>query len=179
MKLYVVRHCETNYNVAGICNADPAVDVHLTDLGIQQASGLRDQLSSRILDRVFVSELPRTLQTAEIIVGDRGFPIAADKRLNENETGFENQPVTDWLVALERAPDKWNARFNGGESLEDTYARVADFISWLRRQPYESVLIVTHGTLALCIGAVVENRTISEVFRVGTQQGVYRTFDLN
>ena len=37
MKLYCMRHGETDYNRLGLCNDDPAVDVCLTDTGILQA----------------------------------------------------------------------------------------------------------------------------------------------
>jgi broad specificity phosphatase PhoE len=36
MKVYVARHAETNYNILGILNDDPDVDVYLTPKGIEQ-----------------------------------------------------------------------------------------------------------------------------------------------
>ncbi len=41
MKTYFMRHGQTNYNVLGLCNDDPARPVHLTDLGIEQVQPQR------------------------------------------------------------------------------------------------------------------------------------------
>ena len=67
MKLYLARHAETNYNIAKLANADPNIDVHLTEHGIEQAENLAELLKDVDYDIVYISELPRTRQTAEII----------------------------------------------------------------------------------------------------------------
>ena len=55
MKLYVVRHGQTDYNidnkVCGISN------VELTDLGKQQAIKAREQLEDQKIDYIFASPL--------------------------------------------------------------------------------------------------------------------------
>jgi probable phosphoglycerate mutase len=67
MKVYFVRHGQTNYNVLDFCNDDITKDVHLTDLGNQQAKIVAEKLKGIKLDLVFISELPRTRETASII----------------------------------------------------------------------------------------------------------------
>src|SRR6185369_14402091 len=42
MKVYIARHGQTNYNEARRCNADPSVDVFLTETGIRQAKELAE-----------------------------------------------------------------------------------------------------------------------------------------
>lgn len=44
MKLIATRHAETNYNVDDLVNYDPAVDVHLTENGIEQAEKLAEKI---------------------------------------------------------------------------------------------------------------------------------------
>ena len=65
MKLYVVRHGQTDYNidnkVCGISN------VELTDLGKQQAIKAREQLEDQKIDYIFASPLQRAYDTAKII----------------------------------------------------------------------------------------------------------------
>ena len=34
--IWFMRHGQTNYNLSGLCNADPDVEVYLTDDGIKQ-----------------------------------------------------------------------------------------------------------------------------------------------
>ena len=63
MKLYVVRHGQTDYNidnkVCGISN------VELTDLGKQQAIKAREQLEDQKIDYIFASPLQRAYDTAK------------------------------------------------------------------------------------------------------------------
>ena len=55
MKLYVVRHGQTNYNIANkVCGKS---DVELTDLGKQQAKKASEQLQDVSLDFIFASPL--------------------------------------------------------------------------------------------------------------------------
>ena len=75
MKIYFARHGRTNYNDLDLCNADPSVDVHITELGAEQAKALADKLKDLPLDRIFVSELKRTQQTAEIVNSFHDAPI--------------------------------------------------------------------------------------------------------
>ena len=66
MKLYIVRHGQTDYNidnkVCGISN------VELTDLGKQQAIKAREQLEDQKIDYIFASPLQRAYDTAKIIM---------------------------------------------------------------------------------------------------------------
>lgn len=89
MKITVVRHGQTNYNVAGLHNSDPSIDVHLTNNGIDEAKQVALKLKDEPFDALFVSELPRTRQTAEYINEYHKLPILVDARLNDINTGFE------------------------------------------------------------------------------------------
>lgn len=44
MKVYLVRHGQTNYNEMGLTNSDPNIDVHLTEIGIKQIEELSERL---------------------------------------------------------------------------------------------------------------------------------------
>jgi broad specificity phosphatase PhoE len=142
MKLYCLRHGETNYNRLGLCNGDPAVDVHLTPEGIRQARAAAQRLHAVPLERIITSELPRTRQTADIINRDHRVPVQAHSALNDIRTGFEGRPVAAYFVAT--GGDRLHRRINGGESLLDYKRRVSGFVEWLSVQPEETVLVVAH-----------------------------------
>src|ERR1035437_9048162 len=118
MKIYLARHGLTNYNELGLCNADPSVDVHLSQTGLKQANDLAEALKGAKFDQIFISELKRTGQTANIINKFHDDPIKVDPRLNDNLTGYEGNPAKDYYAALEASGRKWAVCFNGGESLE-------------------------------------------------------------
>lgn len=178
MKIYLARHAQTNYNVLKLCNADPSVDVHLSEEGIKQAENLAELLKDVDYDVVYISELPRTRQTADIINKTHLKEMVVDGRINDNKTGFESQPVADFLNAVESAQDPWNAKFNDGESLNEAAKRARNFIDELRTKSYNSVLIVTHGFITQAIFGYLENKTLDEASEFNLLQGTFMEFEL-
>ena len=142
MNLYVMRHGRTNYNDLGLCNDDPSADVHLNALGKQQAQVAAEQLRDVALDRIIVSPLPRTRQTAEIVNQYHQAPIEVHPDIADIRSGFDGKAVSDYFAAI--AHDPLNARVNNGESLLDHKQRVLNFIRWLARQAQETILVVAH-----------------------------------
>jgi alpha-ribazole phosphatase len=142
MKLYCMRHGETDYNRLGLCNDDPAVDVCLTDTGILQAEAAAVAMKDLSIERIITSELPRTRQTADIVNRYHAAPVMAHPALNDIRTGFEGRPVVDYFAAIES--DRLHRRIDGGESLLDYKARVLTFLDWLDEQPRQDSLVVAH-----------------------------------
>jgi broad specificity phosphatase PhoE len=128
MKLYIARHGRTNYNDLGLCNADPSVDVHLTELGLAQAQQLAEKLRQTHLDTIYISELPRTRQTAEVVNTFHRLPITVDPLLNDGLSGFEGKPATELMAVLDAADNRWTTKLNGGESIEEIKKRAGVFL---------------------------------------------------
>lgn len=142
MDFYCMRHGRTNYNDLGLCNDDPSRDVYLTETGIAQAQSAAHELRDAAFERILVSPLPRTRQTAEIVNRYHAVPIEVHADLADIRSGFESQPVSDYFAAISHDPLR--VRVNGGESLLDHKRRVLRFIDWLKTQPDEAVLVVAH-----------------------------------
>lgn len=177
-KLYLARHAETNYNIERLANADPTVDVHLSGKGIDQAKNLAKLLANAAYEAVYISELPRTRQTAEIINEEHGKELIVDPQINDNNTGYESRPVAEWLEAFDESGDRWNVRFNDGESLNEAAARAQNFIDDLRTKSYDAVLVVTHGFMTQAIFGYLENKSLEEAGEFNLIQGAYAEFDL-
>lgn len=137
-----MRHGQTTYNLLGLCNDDPRDDVRLTELGIRQAEEAAETLKDTAPEQIFVSELWRTRQTADIVNRHHGVTITALPGLNDIRSGFNNRPVAEYFAAT--GHDRLHLRINGGESLLDYKARVLPILDWLRGQPWRQVLIVAH-----------------------------------
>jgi alpha-ribazole phosphatase len=176
MKVYVARHAETNYNVLGLCNDSPEVNVYLTNKGIEQGKQLAETLRSAHFDLVITSDLPRTKETARLLNEHHGAPVIADSRINDVVTGFEGRPVEEFRKARRAAADSWTVRLNGGESFEDEKARVHDFLNDLRKRLEECILVVTHQAIARLIYAAAHNLPNDEVNR--TDVGNTHCFDV-
>ncbi len=178
MKIYLARHGRTNYNDLGLCNADPTIDVHLTPIGITQAHTLADNLEKIPFERIFVSELRRTQQTADIVNTLHNVEVEVDARLNDGRSGFEGKDYREFEKALSTATDRWNARFNDGESVEDIKSRVSDFIDELRKKEYDTVLIITSQWIVQAMMAVVKHLSNEEAWALEVEQGAYIEFDI-
>lgn len=131
MKIYFVRHGRTNYNDLELCNADPSVDVYITPTGVEQAKTLARKLKDVPIDRIYVSELKRTQQTAAIVNEFHNAAIEIAPLLDDHRSGFEGKPAKLLMDALDEAEDRWTVRFNDGESIEDMKERVAKFLDEL------------------------------------------------
>lgn len=142
-KLTIVRHGETNYNLKHLMNYNPSIDVHLTPHGITQAKALAEQLRDEPFDVIFVSELPRTHQTAHYINQYHHLPITIDQRLNDIANGFEGRTDSEFHTLRDASPDPFTYRYGNFESSQDVYRRTASFLSTLATSSYHNILIVT------------------------------------
>jgi broad specificity phosphatase PhoE len=179
MKLYVARHTQTNYNVDRLCNTDASVDVHLTKLGIEQAKQLSERLADIKFDVIYISELPRTKETASYLTQYKKTPVVVDGRLNDNNSGFEGQSLDTYLSKLDDSNDRWNVKFNDGESLYEARQRLESFLKELLTKDYDSVLIVTHAYIIKCISGSINDLDSELVKAFEVTQGDYKVYELS
>ena len=81
MRLWLVRHGETEANVAGLYSGHAPTP--LTGRGIAQAQTLGTLLRHVPVDNVLCSELERARHTTQLILGDREVPVRNMPELNE------------------------------------------------------------------------------------------------
>ena len=155
MKIYLIRHGETDWNKEGRLQGQ--ADMALNEEGIRQAKVAAERLSGLFFDRIYCSPLCRALVTAEIIKGDREIPLAEDRRLLEIGFGrYEGrkiaeieQDTNDPFHSFFMAPEQY-APPETAESFQAVYDRSRQF---LRQElfPLEKrcgqVLLVAHGAL--------------------------------
>ena len=155
MKIYLVRHGETDWNKVGRLQGQ--CDVQLNEHGISLAEKTANGLAGIPFDAAFSSPLCRAAETARIILGERNTPLYLDDRLKE--IGFGVMEAADYILARQNKEHPVYKFFKtpvdyqppeGGESFEQLYARSAEF---LREKilPLEgklkTVLIVGHGAM--------------------------------
>lgn len=178
MKLYLTRHTRTNYNDLHLCNSDPNVDVHLTEVGLQQAAELAEKLKALKFERIIISPLFRTKQTADILNRYHNVPTEVDARLIDNRTGFEDKTYEEYEAVLNQAADTWNFRGRDGESLNDVKARAAEFLQELKGREFQAVLVVTHEVVIKNLVGVLEGLSNQQIWDVQVPHGEYRSFDI-
>ena len=97
MKVYIVRHGQTDWNVQH--KAQGRSDIPLNETGRRQAEELRDKIKDIKFDAVYASPLKRARETAEIAT-DGEYKIVFDDRLMERSFGdFEGKEISSWLEA--------------------------------------------------------------------------------
>ncbi len=149
-RLYLVRHGETEWNAQGRIQGH--TDVELSDRGRQQARAVAHRLSGVTFDAVYSSDLSRSRETAQIILGHRPTSLRSTDRLREYHKGvFEGLTVHEYM---RRYPDLYQASLvndldfapTGGETIRQASLRMAGLVSDLKKEHQdETVLVVGHG----------------------------------
>lgn len=168
MKLYIVRHGQTQWNVERRmqgCKNSP-----LTELGIENAKMLGERLKDINFDMVYTSPLGRTLQTVESIFQGRTCPLEKRDELKEmyfgNWEGMKFEEVQK--VSPEQYDNFWNHPenykvVNNGETFEDVRLRVGHFLDYVQsHKDYENVLIITHTCIIKTIYSIVYGHDVSQ-----------------
>lgn len=143
MRLLLIRHGESEANVAGIISDDPARPVGLTTRGEAQAQAVAEELRTIAFALAFASEFPRARQTAAIILAHHDCELRIDRRLNERRSGLDGLPTH--LFREHVAPDPVHVRPPLGESFLEEMERLRAFLSDLEAMPAgANVLAVSH-----------------------------------
>jgi broad specificity phosphatase PhoE len=147
-ELFLARHGETDWNVAGRWQGH--TDVPLNATGRAQAAALAERLRGEGIAAVAASDLARARHTAEIVAGALGLAVAlVDPDLREQRYGhFEGLTPRECEA---RHPEAW-ARYvadpkagpPGGESRAALLERVVRGIGAAARLSGRA-LVVTHG----------------------------------
>lgn len=146
IEITFVRHAETDANVTGVWQGHGA---HLLSArGVDQARALGERLAGKDFDQVIVSDLARTLQTAEVAGLDatpdpawREIDIGRWQGLTRSEV---REVFPDEVEAMHRGEP---VAMGGAESWDGFAARVHDAVQDLvgRTAAGSRVLVLTHG----------------------------------
>ena len=147
MRIYIVRHGETNANKEGYLQGwsnDP-----LNDNGKMLAEITGQAMKDIKFDCCISSPLIRAKETAEIILRESGndIQIEFDDRIKEINFGiFEKTSIRDEKVTKFLQKPIIDYRFLGGESIEEVMVRTQGFLKELiKREDDKTYLVSTHG----------------------------------
>lgn len=160
MKLWLVRHGQTEANVAGLYSGFS--ETALTGQGIIQAREVGQLLQAVPFDRVLCSALSRAQHTAHLILEGRSQAIETNPLLNEMHFG-------DWEMRhhreLQREDSATYAAWcqdwqhtvpTNGEGFQRFSQRLLSLSAELRAMPQQNILVVSHqGVLSLLIATLM------------------------
>lgn len=174
MKLYIIRHGETQWN--HLLRLQGQTDIELNENG-----RLLAQVTARALQKVpftkcYTSPLSRAKETARLVLGDRQIPLVEDPRIAEISFGAEegvrvkNEDgaiIVPRYYDFFRQPDRYVAP-EDGETLEALLARTGDFLRELANTlAEETILISTHGAASRALLANIRRSALADFWDTG------------
>ena len=170
MKIYLVRHGETDWNQAGLLQGQ--TDIALNAQGLEQAREAAERLKEVPFELAFCSPLIRAKRTAETIIGDRKITLTADERLRELNfgpwEGVDIRTIKDAASQPFTNPGSYIPP-EGAESFAQLYKRSGEFVDQVLlplEGTYETVLVVAHGGVNRSILNPVLNIPVDDFWRM-------------
>ena len=176
LKLYIVRHGETEWNV--IKRFQGQLNTPLTEKGIEKLRETGKNLENVLFDEVYTSELGRTVASAEIILNEnRGYKnkkLELKKLAELNEVYFGVWQGLTYEEVFLKYPEEANNYFYNvknykaenveAENLKDALERFLKGINKIL-DSHESgnILVVTHGTVLEMFMNYVANNSIFDI----------------
>lgn len=151
MKIYVVRHGETNINLENKINSLNNDD--LNETGINQAINVGEKLKKIDYDIIICSPLERTKHTANLL-NCKNAPILFDERLLERDFGI----YTKYPIDKIDPNDLWSINpkqdYKDAETVDSLLKRVFDFLEDIKNKyNNKNIVLVTHGGTSKAISS--------------------------
>lgn len=143
MKIYVIRHGETDINIQNRINS--LNDEDLNENGIKQAIQLREELENINYDLIIASPLTRTKHTAELL-NAKEVDIIYDERLLERDAG----KLTKMPISQIDTNDWYNLKpknyYENAETVKHLLERIYQFLEEIKNKFLgKDIILVTHG----------------------------------
>jgi broad specificity phosphatase PhoE len=153
-------HSVTTDNEAGI--ATGWLPGELSPTGRALARALGDRRRGSGIAAIFVSDLARAVQTAQIAFGDSGIPIHTDARLRECNYGTRNgMPVTQ--LAAERS-QHIDQPYPDGQSYRQVVTQVRSFLHDLSADwDGCKVVVIGHSATRWALDCLLHGETLEDV----------------
>ena len=148
MKVYIVRHGEVPHNALKQYNNE---NEDLNENGIRQANELKEKIKNINYDIIISSPLLRAKHTAQIINVNNKKIL-----LKERDPGdLSGKPLT-----VTNRDEYWNynttIRYGTSENIREFFKRIYNFLEDLKKEDYESVLIVAHSGVSKAFNGYFE-----------------------
>lgn len=170
LKLYVVRHGQTEFNLEN--RMQGRIDSPLTQKGRADAEALGRYLSNIDFDLVLASPSKRAQITAELICKDRDINVQVEKDIREINMGsWEGRTKEEIMKAFPEVGDIFYNKPHLYKALEgDSYYDVQDrAVSAVKRlaEQYKAgnILMVTHTVVIRAIIACFKGRSMGELWK--------------
>ena len=162
MKIYLVRHAETELNKEHIMQGrseNPQINIK----GTMQATELKNKIKDINFTVCFTSPLIRCWSTAMILVGDR-VEIKEDKRLIERDLGLLEGKDRSCYDVEKYWDYNLNSNDDNVEKIQDIFKRCNEFLQFLKENYDEddNILVVSHSAITRCLHHILESSDLNK-----------------
>lgn len=178
MRLYIIRHGETDWNKQRLIQG--RANVPLNAFGRRLAEKTGKGLEKIPFSYCYTSPLKRAKETAELIINKREIPLIEEGRLMEMDfAAYEGRSCRwdCWELPKEfedffYRPEQYQPP-EQGESFQDVKHRLHSFLEDLRSLPIgeaENVLVVCHGVSLAGILNIIRKEPIAKFWGSGVSK---------
>jgi len=160
-RVYLMRHGAVTYFDGATGRPVLPEQVRLNDAGIAQAraAGEAFRAAGVRFDRAIVSGLPRTVETADLVLRHAGQPELAPQVWSEWQEirggrlgDIPKDELANAFTGLQRSPVAESQRFLNGERIGELLDRVLGGVARLQADPdWDCALLVLHGVVNAAI----------------------------
>ena len=152
MKVYIVRHGEVPHNALKQYNNE---NEDLNENGIRQANELKEKIKNINYDIIISSPLLRAKHTAQIINVNNKKILINDKLKERDPGDLSGKPLTV-TNRYENWKNNTTIRYGTSENIREFFKRIYNFLEDLKKEDYESVLIVAHSGVSKAFNGYFE-----------------------
>lgn len=181
MKLIIIRHGESEADILKVLEG--RADYPLTERGRNQAiSASKWICNHEEIDRIISSPLKRAKETAEIIGKQMNLKVEFNDMLMEWDNGLLaglSRDEADRLYPIPEGGKKPHHEIANSESLINFRGRAESFLSHLKEEANDDVLLVTHGGMINMIFQSLMNLPMLSNVVVGSDDTAIHKFELD
>lgn len=155
MKLYLIRHGQTEWNIEG--KIQGRTDVPLNETGLYQAQLLSEAMRRHPVSALFSSPLRRAFQTAEIVARGQVLPVIPVEGLKEVDFGLWegltweeiDQNFHEDFIKWDKNPAENTP--TGGEPRKQCRERCREAVERILEESKGDAAVVAHGGILVFV----------------------------
>ncbi len=183
MKLYFIRHGQTDWNEAG--KIQGSCDIELNAKGLQQAENLSKTLQkeANTITKIYTSHQKRAQQTATIVGQAFGTePIIIDGLQEVNLGHWEGLSWSEVKGQYPLEYEEWHhnrryAKPHRGESYQEVVERAMNAIHTIVSDNSCDVAVVTHNAVIMCLQCYLTDSPFEDMKRFKSDNAAITVID--
>lgn len=183
--IITVQHPQAEHHINGM--AGTWRNWNLTELGFHQAYEIGEFLKTEVADRdfyMYVSDMNRTIQTAEEMNKTLGFCTEIRSALRGVNGGVAEEQTIEWFQKNKEQIQGYNPDYKPlkeAESDRELWDRLSAFYKEISENEKENIILISHGTAVSFLHSIIMGYAFEDMRwrRFGGSAGAVSRFHIN